>query len=371
MQLSRVTALVLVMFGASIAFVPVRARALQLGDPNVVASIDSLVTLARAGGKVPGISVEVVRGSKVIVARGYGFADIENDVPANAATVYRIGSITKQFTAAAIMQLVEAHKFSLDDDITKVLPGYPTQGHGVTIRHLLTHTSGIRSFTSMGKRFTDVMRMDVTPTQLVDFFKSEPFDFEPGDKFSYNNSGYALLGVIIEKVSGEPYEQYLQKHIFGPLSLGATSYCSERRIIRHRAAGYTLMGDKVVNAEPMSMTYPFSAGGLCSTVSDLAVWQRALASGRVVSTYSYSEMTTPGTLSNGDQISYGFGLFLGTLAGHRKIAHGGSINGFITELAYFPDDSLSVVVLTNSDANQPALLAAKIARRVLGLPQGD
>jgi CubicO group peptidase (beta-lactamase class C family) len=350
--------------------VPVRAGA-QLGDPAVIASIDSMVMIARNGGKVPGISVEVVKGSRVIVARGYGLADLENDVPANAATVYRIGSITKQFTAAAIMQLVEARKLSLDDPLDKVLPGYPMQGHQVTIRQLLTHTSGIRSFTSMGQRFEDVARLDFTPTQIVDFFKSEPFDFEPGEKFLYNNSGYALLGLIIEKLSGMSYEQYLQKRIFAPLSLNATSYCSDRRIIRHRARGYTLVGERVLNAEPISMTHPFAAGGLCSTVSDLAVWQRALAGGRVISPYSYAEMTTPGVLNNGDQISYGFGLYLGSLAGHRKVAHGGSINGFITELAYFPDDSLSIVVLTNSDVNKPAQLATRIARRLLGLPPGD
>src|SRR5688572_8973342 len=201
--------------------------------------IDSVATAAVAEQRTAGVSVAVVKNGRTVLAKGYGFADLENDVPATPETVYRIGSVTKQFTAAGIMRLMEQGKLSLDDTLQKFLPDFPTQGNRVTVRHLLNHTSGIRSYTSLGPKWQRVMRLDLAPDSMVALFANEPFDFKPGDAYRYNNSGYFLLGVIIEKLSGKPYGQYLQDEFFTPLGLKSTVYCDQAPIIKRRAQGYT------------------------------------------------------------------------------------------------------------------------------------
>ena len=190
------------------------------------------------------------------------------------------------------MQLVQAGEIGLGDLITDYLPDYPMQGHEVTIRHLLTHTSGIKSYTSM-ESWRPKMRLDLTDEELVAIFGPEPFDFAPGERYLYNNSGYYLLGVIIGEASGEPYQEYLNAHLFGTLDLVGSSYCDERPIIPGRAEGYELVGGELLNDEPLSMNQPGAAGALCSTVVDLLFWTRALRAGRVVSAASYEQMTTP------------------------------------------------------------------------------
>ena len=246
---------------------------------QLVAYVDSVANAAVAARRTAGVSVAVVKGGRTLLAKGYGFADLENDIPATPATVYRIGSITKQFTAAGIMRLAEQGKLSLDDTVQRFLPAFPTQGNRVTIRHLLNHTSGIRSYTSLGPKFGRVTRLDLVPDSLVALFSGEPFDFKPGDAWRYNNSGYFLLGMIIEKVSGKSYAQYVQDEFFKPLGLNSTVYCDQAPIIKRRAQGYNPRpGGGFVNAEPLSMTQPYAAGSLCSTVTDLAAW--ALEIGR-------------------------------------------------------------------------------------------
>jgi len=330
--------------------------------------VDSVATAAVAEHRTAGVSVAVVKNGRTVLAKGYGFADLENDVPATAETVYRIGSITKQFTSAAIMKLIEQGKLSLDDTLQKFLPNFPTQRNRVTVRHLLNHTSGIKSYTSLGPRWARVVRLDLAPDSVVALFANEPFDFKPGDAYRYNNSGYFLLGMIIEKLSGKPYGQYLQDEFFAPLGLESTMYCDQAPLIKHRAQGYaTQPGGKFINAEPLSMTQPYAAGALCSTVNDLVTWTQALSSGKVVSPASYRLMTTPGTLNDGKPITYGFGLGTGTLGGHRQVSHNGGINGFISELHHYPDDSVITVVLTNTGALTAVQLERLIARRALGI----
>ena len=330
--------------------------------------VDSAATAAVNDKRTAGVSVAVVKDGRTVLAKGYGFADLENDVPATAETVYRIGSITKQFTSAAIMRLAEQGKLSLDDTLQKFLPNFPTQGNRVTVRHLLNHTSGIKSYTSLGPKWQRVNRIDLAPDSLVALFVNEPFDFKPGEKWLYDNSGYFLLGMIIEKLSGKPYGQYLQDEFFTPLKLKSTIYCDQPPLIRHRAQGYAPRpGGGFINAEPLSMTQPYAAGSLCSTVNDLAAWTLALSSGKVVSPASYKLMTTPGTLNDGKPLTYGFGLGVGTLGGHRQVSHNGGINGFISELHHYPDDSLITVVLTNTGALAAVQLERVIARRALGI----
>jgi D-alanyl-D-alanine carboxypeptidase len=334
----------------------------------LVQYVDSVANAAVAEQRTAGVSVAVVKNGRPLVVKGYGFADLENDVPAKPETVYRIGSVTKQFTSAAIMRLMEQGKLSLDDTLQKFMPNVPSQGNRVTIRHLLNHTSGIKSYTSLGPKWARVIRLDLAPDTLLAMFANEPYDFKPGDAYRYNNSGYFLLGMIIEKLSGKTYAKYVQDEFFTPLGLKGTSYCDQAPLIKHRAQGYAPKpGGGFINAEPLSMTQPYAAGSLCSTVNDLVMWTQALASGKVVSPASYKLMTTPVALNDGKPMSYGFGLGTGMLGGHRQVSHNGGINGFISELHLYPDDSLITVVLTNTGALAAIELERRIARRALGI----
>ena len=357
------------MYGAALLAAALTTTAASAQDARgLVQYVDSVATAAIAEHRTAGVSVAVVKNGRTIVAKGYGFADLENDVPATAETVYRIGSVTKQFTSAAIMRLAEQGKLSLDDTLQKFFPDFPTQGNRVTVRHLLNHTSGIKSYTSLGPKWARGIRLDLAPDSLLALFANEPFDFKPGDSYRYNNSGYFLLGMIVEKLSGKPYGQYLKDELFTPLGLGSTMYCDQAPLIKHRAQGYsTRPGGEFINAEPLSMTQPYSAGALCSTVTDLVAWTQALSSGKVVSPASYKLMTTPVALNDGKPINYGFGLGTGTLGGHRQVSHNGGINGFVSELHHYPDDSLVTVVLTNTGALTAIELERRIARRALGI----
>ena len=335
---------------------------------HAVATIDSLANAFLADGPVAGVSIAVVKGRDTLLMRGYGLADIENEVPATAKTVYRIGSITKQFTAAAIMRLVDDGKLSLHDTLGKLLPGVVPAWRGIPVRRLLNHTSGIRSYTSIGPRWQRRWREDMSPDTIVGLVRSDTLDFRPGTQWRYNNTGYVLLGMIIEQVSGKPYATFLEEQFYRPLGLSQTYYCSQRPIIKHRAQGYDRAGRELVNTEYLSMTQPHAAGALCSTVGDLVAWQRALVGGRVVRPSSYAAMTSPESLADGNPLTYGYGLGVGSLARHRRISHGGGINGFITDLAFYPNDSLHVVVLANTSPSNPGRLASQVARVALGLP---
>lgn len=333
---------------------------------TLLARVDSLVKDYMTVRKAPAVSVALLRGSDTLVMKGYGLASLEAHRPATASTVYRIGSITKQFTSAAIMRLAEKGKLSLDDDMSKYLPDFPLQGNKVTIRQLLNHTSGIHSYTA-DSLWAKTWGQDLTPSQIVDFVAKTPFDFAPGAGYRYNNTGYVLLGMILDKVTGKPYAAHLQSEFFTPLGLTQTSYCPSRTTDTTHAAGYDVQGDVVKPAEYLSMTHPYSAGALCSTVRDLVKWQRALTGG-VVTTTSLSRMTTPDTVGfTGPRLGYGFGLAPGQLQGKRSVGHGGGVHGFTTASTWFPDDSVNVAVFTNSNTG-PDPLAANIARAVFGMP---
>lgn len=338
-------------------------------DPDVAAFTDSVAAAALRNGPVAGLSIAVLRGSDTLVFKGYGYADLENDVAAAANTVYRLGSLTKQFTAAAILKLVQRGKLALDDPLTRFLPDYPMHGDTITIRELLNHTSGIPNYTDLGDKFWSKSRLDLSHQQLLYLFENEPLDFPPGTKWSYSNSGYYVLGMVIEKLSDESYADYLQKNLFDPLGLSHTYYCRNQPLIEHRAEGYATDAGHLVNDEPLSMTSPFSAGALCSTIGDLVRWTARLHGGRVVSPASYHEMTTPPKLPDGKDTGYGFGLGIGALNGHRRISHGGGINGFATYLSYYPDDRVTIVVLANTEGGIPGQIEGAIAREIFGLEQ--
>jgi D-alanyl-D-alanine carboxypeptidase len=336
-------------------------------DPGAVRrTVDSLAKAFIANREAPAVSIVVVRGRDTLVSEGYGLIDLENAVPATPHSVYRIGSITKQFTSAAVMQQVEAGKVRLDDSIGTYLPSLPARWHGVTVRQLLNHTSGIPSYTDLGPRWLRRIGEFMSPDTLVGLTANDSLNFAPGTGWRYDNSGYVILGMLVEKVTGKSYAQYLKERVFAPAGLTETMYCSNAPIIPHRAQGYGKDSSGWRNAAFIDMSQPFSAGALCSSALDLARWNHALGSGRVVSAASYKAMTSP----SGTALPrhYGFGLVADTLAGHRIIQHGGGIPGFSTANAWFPDDSLSVTVLPNGEGARPDRLLSNIARAVFGVP---
>lgn len=333
-------------------------------DAALAATIDQLAAKALQGPGAAALSIAVARGDTFVLNKGYGIADLEHGVPATQTTLFRIGSVTKQYTAAAIMKLVEQGKLALDDDFTKYID-YPTQGKTVTIRHLLTHTSGIKSYTDLPD-FAAGSAADMAPEKVLDPVRNLPFEFEPGAKWAYNNSGYHLLGMIIEKVSGVPYAQHLQNEFFTPLGLTQTRYDVGADIIPGRARGYRLLDGKPANAAHLGMTIPYAAGGLMATAHDLVAWQLALVAGRAVSLDSYKQMTTPATLSDGSATDYGFGLKIRNLDGHPCILHGGGIYGFNSMLLYLPDEKLSIAVISSSESVSSGRLSQEIAREALG-----
>ncbi len=318
---------------------------------------------------MPGAAVLVVKKGNVILRKGYGLADMELNVPVKPEMVFRIGSITKQFTSVGIMMLVEAGKIKLDDLITVYLKDYPLKDKKVTVRNLLNHTSGIRSYTSMPE-FQKMMRKDLQVAELIDVFKNEPFDFDPGEKYLYNNSGYILLGAIIEKVSGKKYADFIKENIFDKAGMGNSFYDNTSAIIKNRAKGYSGNKKDVVNASYLSMSLPYAAGSLLSTVDDLYKWNRALNSGKLISKRSLKEVYSRSKLNSGEEISYGFGFINIDFLGYTQIHHGGGINGFITHVNYFPEEDIFVTVLTNSTGNEisPLFVSQWISTLLLGKP---
>jgi D-alanyl-D-alanine carboxypeptidase len=349
---------------------PLAGQAEAATDTSFAAVVDSLAATALRVERLPSLSLAVARGSHLLIAKSYGLADVENEVSATTETVYRIGSITKQFTAAAILRLVEQRRIGLDDDITVYVPQFHARGHHVTVRQLLNHTSGLRSFTEV-PAFAAKERLDLTDDDLLAVFQDKLPDFEPGTNFLYNNSGYYLLAMAIERVTGRPYGAYMRDAVLGPLGLQMTSACDDVRLIRHRARGYTLAGNQLQNASFISLAPPKGGGNLCSTARDLVKWTRALASGSFISRNSYVLMRSPGALSDGRRIGYGFGLFLSALDGREEIFHGGGIEGFTGFVGFYPDADVTVVVLTNLDSAHlyDGHFARRLVRALLKLPE--
>lgn len=283
-----------------------------------------------------------------------------------ARAVYEIGSVTKQFTAAALPSLRDEGKLDLDEEIARYLPSYPTQGHRITLRRLLDHTSGIKGYTEL-PAFGKIMPRKLPKDSLLALFQNEPFDFEPGEREVYNNSAYFLLGLVIEKVAGKPYADVVKERLFDKAAMSDSRYCSENAIIKRKAHGYDTGPSGLVNKGFIDHTWPFSAGSLCSTAGDLLAWNRALHGGKVVSARSYADMITPGTLNDGTKLRYGKGLAMHHVNGHRVIEHGGGINGYLSASDYFPDDDAVVVVLVNSAGPvAPGAVVASIVDRVFG-----
>lgn len=304
-------------------------------------------------------TVLVAKDGKTIINQGYGSADLEWNIPNTPSAKFRLGSLTKQFTAASILLLEERGKLKVEDPVSKYIPAAPAAWSKITIYNLLTHTSGIPSFTSFPDYATTEWK-DTTPTELVARFRDKPLDFEPGAKFSYSNSGYVLLGYLIEKISGQTYADFLQQNIFTPLNMTDTGIDSNAAIIPQRAQGYTPSKQGIHHSGYISMTIPLSAGAIYSTTGDLLKWEQALYGGKLLTPASLTKMTTP------FKSDYAFGLSVRTVDGHKLITHNGGIEGFNTSLNYYPDDKLVVVVLSNLNGNAPDQIANNLGKVALG-----
>jgi CubicO group peptidase (beta-lactamase class C family) len=362
-----VAAVVVAACALFVALPSAAVAATKLAPAEIPAAVDRIVSEAMALPGAAGLQVAVALGDQLVVEKGYGLAEVELEVPVTAASVFRIGSVTKQFTAAAVMKLAEEGKVELDAPFSKYYPDFPTGEHIVTVRHLLTHTSGIKSYTGLGPKWLRTVPLELTHDELLALVRDEPFDFAPNERFQYNNSGYYLLGVLIEKVAGKPYARYLREDLLRELDLPRTRYGGNGEIIAGRVEGYRLVEGELQNDESIGMSQPGAAGALVSTAGDLVRWQRALASGQVVGAESYGLMTTPHVLADGKATRYGFGLAASELGDHRSVGHGGGINGFNSMLTYYPNDGLSVAVLSNSEALGSGKIAERIARAVLGV----
>ena len=304
-------------------------------------------------------AILVARDGKTLVAKGYGMANLEHGVPNTTQTKFRLGSITKQFTSMAIVMLEEKGKLSVQDPICKYVSDCPPAWTGVTIHHLLTHTSGIPSFTNMPD-YRDNMVLPVTPDKMLTRFRDKPLEFQPNEKYKYSNSGYFLLGVIIEKASGQGYEEFLRANIFEPLGMKNSGYDRSDVILKDRAAGYALAGAKVINAPYLDMSQPYAAGSLYSTVEDLLVWDQALYTEKLVKKKSLEMIFTP------VKDNYAYGWTVTTRFNRRYVGHGGGINGFVTDISRYPDDRLCVVVLSNLNGVQPARISRDLAAIAYG-----
>lgn len=318
----------------------------------------------------PGAAVLVARGDKLLYRGARGMADIAAGTSLTADDTFRLGSVTKQFAAAGLLKLVEAGKVALDDPLSKFLPDYPNGDH-ISVLQLLNHTSGVKSYTGIPGYMDAEIRKDLDTAALVDVFKNLPVDFAPGTDWAYNNSGYVLVGAVIEAASGKPWHQYLNDVLFKPLGMTDTGYGADPAVVTAQVQGYTFEHEKPVPAQPLSMTQPHAAGALVSSVDDLLTWNRALHEGKVLHADTYRQMITP--VGKAVPAHYGFGIGHDTLRGRDVLMHGGGIPGFSSQLMYFPGADISVAVLHNADGPVPGeagtgVLAAKLAAFALGDP---
>jgi CubicO group peptidase (beta-lactamase class C family) len=323
------------------------------------AAIDATIADDMARHGVLGVALAVMRDGQPVRVRGYGLANVELDVPVTPDTVFQTGSVGKQFTAMAVMMLVEEGKLRLDDPIVSFFPGAPATWQGITVRHLLTHTSGIKDW----EEKADIdYRRDYTEDELVKVAMTLPPDFAPGTQWSYSNTGYVLLGVLVHKLSGQFYGDFLAERVFAPLGMSSTRIISESDIVKHRAAGYTRESGRLQNQAWVSPTLNTTAdGSIYTTVADLAKWDAALWARRLLSPASYEAMWSPVALRDGSTHPYGFGWSFDLQRRDPVIGHTGSWQGFKTAIARYPERKLTVIALANLAEAEPGRLVTTVA----------
>ena len=333
---------------------------------NLTSKVDEILQTQFKSNETGAVALVAKKGN-VIYRKAFGKANLELDVDMVPENVFEVGSITKQFTSVSILMLLEEGKLSLEDDITKFIPDYPTNEKQITVHHLLTHTSGIKSYTSMQK-FGKVTTKDVEPLKFIDFFKNEPMDFEPGEKYKYNNSGYFILGYIVEKVSGMSYPKFVEEQIFKKLNMNSSYYGSHTKLIKNRAAGYRKRNGEYSNAQYISMTLPYAAGSIMSNVDDMLKWQTAIRNNTLVKKETIDKAFTNYTLNNGKKINYGYGWSFNEINGVPTLEHGGSIPGYKSMGVYVPSEDVYVIVFSNCGCKSPTALTIRIAALTINKP---
>jgi D-alanyl-D-alanine carboxypeptidase len=321
-------------------------------------SVDDAVRSEMQQHPIPGLALEIIQSGKPIKTAAYGMANLEWQNPVTPETVFEIGSVTKQFTAAGILLLEQEGKLSVNDKLSRHIADIPPAWSNITLRHLLTHTSGIKNYTVLdGFELT----RHLTQAQFIHNMANVPMDFQPGEKWSYCNTAFNLLGFVIENVSGEKYWNFMHRRIFSPLGMNSTTNRDPRNILAHRASGYeTDRAGHYINRD-YDLTDIFSAGAIVSTVGDLAKWNAALDDKKLLTVATEDEMWAPVHLNNGSTHAYGFGWFLDPLEGHVNIGHSGTTSGFSASIQRFPNDGLAVILLTNSNESG---IATKLARKI-------
>ena len=336
-----------------------------------MATIDSIAATALVQGPIAGMSIAVMRGDDLIVSRGYGFADLEKGVVATADTVYDIASVTKLLTAAAIMRLVDAGRLRLEDDLATRLPVFPNreQGRRITVRHLLSHTSGLHDYEAADTERWLAEGTPLTESFVLDFLRDRPLDFEPGTRWSYSNSGFYLLGLIIQHLTGRDYGRYVREEIALPLGLTDTFVCDQPLALDRRTRGYRPGEGALVPSRLFTPRNIMGDGGLCSTAVDLARLPGALRQRNVLSKAALAGMMQPTELAGGVAVDYGLGVRRGVLAGHPLWGHTGGMRTYWAVLVDYPDDDVIVVVIVNTDGAEADALTieGRIARAVLDL----
>lgn len=321
--------------------------------------VDDYIAAQMKKHQLPGLSLAVVKDGKVIKAAGYGLANVELGVPATAETVYQWGSVTKMFTSAAVLLLVQDGRLKLDNRLDAHLTNLPPAWQSLTLRQLLNHTSGLKNYTELpgfgrepGRRYT--------PEELLDPVRNEPLGFEPGTKWAYSNTGYYLLGLVIEKVTGRDWGKFYEERIFRPLEMHTARKNERSLVVTNRASGYDVRSNQWVNAPFTHPSQPAAAGALIGTVLDLAKWDAALYGDQLLNAATRELMWTPTVLLDGSTVDYGLGWQLGSLRGHRQVSHGGAIPGFLSSVFRLPDDKLTVIVLVNGSFD-PSGIARAVA----------
>jgi CubicO group peptidase (beta-lactamase class C family) len=315
----------------------------------------------------PGVTVLVARGDQLLYKGARGMASIELGVPMQPDNLLRIGSVTKQFAAATLLKQIDAGKARLDDPLSKFLPDYPDGGR-ITLRQLLNHTSGVKSYTGIPGYMGNPVRRDLSTAELIKEFKDQPVDFKPGEKWAYNNSGYVLLGAVVEAISGKPWHQAIDELLLQPAHITGVHYQAGDKLFKGMAQGYTLNAQReVAPAGMLSMTQPHAAGALIANTEGLWRWNQALHGGQLISAASYAGMTTPE--GPAQAVHYGYGIATSTVSGQPLLTHGGGIHGFVSVLDYLPRSRTTVVVLRNSDG--PGLNLDLVARKLAAFAVGE
>jgi D-alanyl-D-alanine carboxypeptidase len=330
--------------------------------------VHAMTSAALRERRIPGLSLVILRGDDILLAQGYGVAEAGHAKPVSASTVFQLGSIGKQFLAALVLRLAEQGRLSLDDPVSRHLPDFTQLRREVRVRHLLSHTSGVRELFTMPEYQAGIEDLGRGPEDLVSIARQASVDFPPGSRWSYSNTNYTILALLVERLTGKPYEQALDDAIFRPLGLLSLRQCTPLPQEPNEARGHVPRKEGVVPAPPENMNWIRGDGGLCGNALDLARFIRLLTSGRVVTLHSYRAMSAPTRLASGRDVDYGFGLSLVGLDGRRKVAHNGAMLGFSASVAFYPDAGLTVAVLSNRGDVRTESIERAIARRLLGLP---